>query len=105
MKPEIKLGDKFLCKKTNKGHDNDIGVDENIWYEVVKIDKIPRGMEGIKLTRFLQVNDGKSVFNISFRFTEDDIPFTTKPTSDYIWDYFYTPKELRKKKLDEIENR
>lgn len=94
----LKLGDKILCKKTNKGHDNDIGVDKNVWYEIVKIDGVPKVMEGMNITRYIQVNDGKSVFNISFCITERN------NKSDYIWDYFYTTKELRKKKLDEINN-
>ena len=89
----IELGDKYLCKKSNKGHDFDIGVEENIWYEVVKVDGIPKELEDLNLVRFAQLNDGKSVFNISFCITS---------APDYIWDYFYTEKELRKKKLDQI---
>jgi len=93
---QIKLGDKFLCKKTNKGHDNDIGVEENKWYEVVKPDGPLKGLENLKISRYVRLNDGKSVYDFTFCITHhNDI-------SDYIWDYFYKPKELRKKKLDEI---
>lgn len=89
---DLKLGCKILCKKTNKAHDNDIGVDENVWYEIVKIDVVPIVLDGMDIMRFIQVNDGKSIFNIHFCITERN------NKSDYIWDYFYTTKELRKKK-------
>jgi len=91
----MKKGDKFLCKKSNKGHDNDVGVEKHLWYEVVHVDGIPDGFENIKITRYVQVNGG-GVFNFSFCITHHN------DTSDYIWDYFYTTKELRKLKLDKI---
>lgn len=97
----VKFGDKYLCKKTNKGNDFDIGVDENIWYEVVKIDSSPKELTAYtyseyEIPRYIQVNDSKSMFNISFCISNQN------SKSDYFWNYFYTTKELRKKKLDKI---
>ncbi len=99
----MKKGDKFLCKKTNKGHDNDIGVEKNVWYEVVKMDFLPKDLTSLTysdydIPKYVQVNDGKSVFNITFCVTHYN------NNSDYIWNYFYTEKELRKKKLDKIND-
>ena len=98
---DIKLGDKILCKKSNKGHDNDVGVEENVWYEIVDISKIPADLtaytyNNFGLVRYVQVNDG-GVFNISFC-----LNINNYGKDDYIWDYFYSQKELRKLKLDEI---
>lgn len=94
---DVNKGDKFLCKKSNKGHTNDFGVEENVWYYVVKIDNenlIPNQI------RFLQVSDGKSVFNYNFRISQIDERYAKSVnTLDYFWDYFYTPQELRKFKL------
>lgn len=92
---KINIGDKFLCKKTNKGHDLDIGVEESVWYEVVKIDEVPSELEHMNVSRYVKVNVG--VFDYSFCINKET-------NSDYIWHYFYKPKELLNKKLNKVIN-
>lgn len=72
-------------------YDGNLGVIEGNWYEVVHIDSIPKELEHVLTVLFCQINDG-GVYNYTFSCEK-------MKTGDYIWDYFYTEKELRKKKL------
>ena len=75
----LKIGDKLLCKKTGK------------LYNIKKISYI------IKDEYYIQMGDliskWRFVLNKDNKITFHDL---------YIWDYFYTPQELRKLKLEKL---
>lgn len=103
VKMEIKLGDKFLCK-TDYYNDVDLNLPSmNVgnWYEVVKIDHfdLPGNMTP-QAIKYAQFNDGTSVYNFSLVIT--DKVLSCCKDGQHIWDFFYTPQELRKEKLKEI---
>lgn len=70
----MKIGDKLLCKKKYKQ------LQKNENYSILSINKI-----------YVKIND--------FYFTMNE---KNASYENYLYDYFYTEKELRKKKLDSL---
>ena len=93
---KVEVGDKLLCKKSNDEQTFHVGVEEGKWYDVVDASKLPKELTGLfPFTQYIQVNDGESVLNFSFSMTKGE---------SYIWDYFYRNTELRKKKIEKLNN-
>ena len=91
----LKIGDKLLCKKSDKllCKKDDISYNnfknhKGEYYIITKI------YDNVTFISFI------SVGNLDY--------FNKKNSSYYIWDYFYKPQELRKlklEKLNDVENR
>jgi len=95
---KFKVGDRLLCKKSTADETIfQLGVKEGEWYDVVDVSKLPKGLSAFTLG-YIHVNDGKSVYNFSFSIYD-------YPKSLHVWDYFYTEKELRKTKLEQIDEK
>ena len=77
----LKVGDKLLCKKSYKLVNNfyKCKKERNKYYTITCID----------------------VERIYF---EEDFFFNISQSIWYIWDYFYTPQELRKLKLERLKH-
>ena len=92
----MNFGDKLLCKKNSEYP----GVIKDKWYTIgeisVNISNLPFNLPFTVMSS-IQLNDGSAI-NYTFSLNEKDVD------SYYLWYYFYSKKELRKKKLTKIEN-
>ena len=95
---KIQKGDKYVCKKDD--YDGlGVGVHVNKTYEVVEVQEVPAELSGVlQLAPQYVIFNGGDVYNYTFCVFDDG-------RTPYIWDYFYKPNELRKKKLENINEK
>jgi hypothetical protein len=88
----IKVGDKLFSKKS------DDYIFKHEYYTITRIGKSSREIYGlnteIKIPIYVQVSDNKTFLH--------DFIHNELNNEDYIWNYFYTPNELRKEKIKKL---
>ena len=92
-------GDRLLCKKTEYDSKTNIGIIKDKYYIISKIDdKIDFDVvfNPKNIFRFLTISDGIITYTFSLYF------FNNKKIK-YVWDYFYTKKELRSEKMKKLK--
>ena len=83
----LRVGDKLLCKKN---------------YNRIKKNDYRNGRSPCKIKK----NEYYIITNIdiSFYFFVDNYWYSLDPNSNwYLWEYFYTPQEIRKMKLERLK--
>ena len=75
----LKVGDKLLCKNGSQ-----------------KLN--------IKINEYFTISGIKQVRIIWLIWTNDDNLFSLNKGAYYLWDYFYTPQEVRKMKLKQLND-
>ena len=93
----MKIGDKLLCKKiivNYKNYCQYYPLDIGNWYEIEDINSISKNIrligEPIWFTPLYRSPHGYSAKKYIY--------------SNFLWDYFYTPQEIRQMKLEKLNS-